>query len=213
MLQANRDPDLNLMRRCIALAKSSVSEGEYPFAAVIARDGDFLCESINRIKRDHNVNSHAEIVAISKAQLTGGANLSDCTIYTIVEPCALCSYAIREARIGKVVYGLRSPLMGGHSRWNILSDTKLSAVLPEVFLPAPEIVPGFLQDEVEVVFQNWNPLIWEVIKARRVFVGNIGEDTPIPHPQSLAIRLTRLIKTFLVDRIRQVKRPERKRPT
>ena len=56
--------------------------------------------------------------------------------------------------------------MGGHSRWNILSDTKLSAVLPEVFLPAPEIVPGFLQDEVEVVFQNWNPLIWEVIKAR-----------------------------------------------
>ena len=54
-----------------------------------------------------------------------------------------------------------SPLMGGHSRWNILSDTKLSAVLPEVFLPAPEIVPGFLQDEVEAVFHNWNPLIWE----------------------------------------------------
>src|SRR5664280_2327653 len=97
-----------------------------------------------------------------------------------------------------------SPLMDGHSRWNILSDTKLSAVLPEVFLPAPEIVPGFLQDEVEAVFHNWNPLIWQVIKARGVFVGNIGEDAPTLHPQSFATRLTRLIKTFLIDRIRQV---------
>jgi tRNA(adenine34) deaminase len=35
--------------------------------------------------------------------------------------------------------------MGDHSRWNILSDTNLSAVLPEVFLPAPEIVSGPLQ--------------------------------------------------------------------
>lgn len=39
--------------------------------------------------------------------------------------------AIREARIGKVVYGLRSPLMGGYSRWNILSDAKLSTVFPK----------------------------------------------------------------------------------
>jgi tRNA(adenine34) deaminase len=66
---------------------------------------------------------------------------------------------------------------GGHSRWNILSDTNLSTVLPEVFLPAPEIVSGFLQDEVVGVFHRWNPLIWQVIKARGVFVGNAGENS------------------------------------
>ena len=113
MLEANNDPDLHMMQRCIALAESAGNEGEYPFAAVIASNGAFLCESANRVKRDHDVNSHAEIVAISKAQLIRGAHLTDCTIYSTVEPCAQCAYAIREARIGKVVYGLRSPLMGG----------------------------------------------------------------------------------------------------
>jgi tRNA(adenine34) deaminase len=206
MLPANRDPDLNMMQRCIALAESSASEGEYPFAAVIASNGAFLCESTNRVKRDHDVNSHAEIIAISKAQLTRGANLSDCTIYSTVEPCAQCSYAIREARIGKVVYGLRSPLMGGHSRWNILSDTKLSMVLPEVFLPAPEIVSGFLQNEVEAVFRKWNPLIWQAIKTRGVFVGDAGESSSArtPRARSLTARLARLLRTLLIDRIRQV---------
>jgi tRNA(adenine34) deaminase len=174
MLEANGNRDLDLMRRCITLAKSSIGAGEYPFAAVIARDGEFLCESINRTKRDRDVTSHAEIVALSKAQLSKGTSLSDCAIYSTVEPCAQCSYAIRQAQIGKVFYGLRSPLMGGHSRWNILSDSNLSAVLPELFLPAPEIVPGFLQHEVETVFHDWNPLIWQVIKARGVFVGDVS---------------------------------------
>jgi tRNA(adenine34) deaminase len=67
--------------------------------------------------------------------------------------------------------------MGGHSRWNILSDTNLSTVLPEVFLPAPEIVSGFLQDEAVALFHRWNPLIWQVIKARGVFVGDAGENS------------------------------------
>lgn len=67
--------------------------------------------------------------------------------------------------------------MGGHSRWNILSDAKLSTVLPEVFLRAPEIVPGFLQNEVEAVFHRWNPLIWQVIKVRGVFVGDVGKSS------------------------------------
>jgi tRNA(adenine34) deaminase len=177
MPKANNDHDLKMMQRCIALTESSVSDGEYPFAAVIASKGAFLCESINRVNRNHDVNSHAEIVAISKAQLIQGADLSDCTIYANVEPCAQCSYAIREAHIGKVVYGLRSPLMGGHSRWNILSDTNLSTVLPEVFRPAPEIVSGYLQNEVEAAFHKWNPLIWQVIKARGVLVGDAGQSS------------------------------------
>jgi tRNA(adenine34) deaminase len=204
MLEATRSPDVDLMGRCITLAKSSVAAGEYPFAAVIARHGVFVCESINKVRQDHDVNRHAEVAAISAAQAIRGANLSDCTIYSTVEPCAQCSYAIREAQIGRVVYGLKSPLMGGHSRWNILSDTELSSILPEVFLPAPEIVSGFLQSEVEVLFQQWNPLIWHMIKARGIFVSDTGEsDVRPPSPSGFATRLTRLLRTRLIDRVRQ----------
>lgn len=206
MLRASRDFDVDLMQRCIALAGSSANEGEYPFAAVIAGNGSFLCESTNKVKSDHDVNRHAEVVALSKAQLVRGMNLSDCTIYSTVEPCAQCSYAIREARIGRVVYGLKSPFMGGHSRWNILSDMGLSAVLPEVFLPAPEIVSGFLQGEIETLFEQWNPLIWQVIKKRGIFVGNTGEgsSTSAAPPGSVGAGLARLLRTRLVDLIRQI---------
>lgn len=206
MLQAKKDADLDLMRRCIALGGSSVKAGEYPFAAVIASKGLFLCESINRVRHDRDVNRHAEVAAISKAQSVKGTNLSDCTIYSTVEPCAQCSYAIREARIGRVVYGLKSPLMGGHSRWNILSDKDLSTALPEVFRPAPEIVPGFLQDEVEALFHRWNPLIWQAIKARGIFVGHIRESSvaQMPPVRGFGTNLTRLLRTLLIDRIRQI---------
>lgn len=203
MLKATGSSDADLMRRCIALAGSSLAAGEYPFAAVIARNGVFLCESINRARQDHDVNRHAEVAAISLAQKLLGPNLSDCTIYSTVEPCAQCSYAIREAQIGRVIYGLRSPLMGGHSRWNILSDPKLSDILPEVFLPAPEIIPGFLQSEVEALFRQWNPLIWHIIKARGVFVSTPGEGNVQPQPsRGLTARLTRFLRTCLVNRIR-----------
>ncbi len=198
--------DLELMHRCIALGASSVNEGEYPFAAVIASNGSFLCESINRVKRDRDVNRHAEVIAVSKAQLARGTNLSDCTIYSTVEPCAQCSYAIREARIGRVVYGLRSPLMGGHSRWNILSDPNLSRVLPEVFPPAPEVVSGFLHEEVEALFYSWNPLIWHAIKARGIFVGESDGSgiAQLPPVRDFAIGLTRLLRTLLINRMRQI---------
>ncbi|EKS29743.1 nucleoside deaminase [Afipia felis] len=191
------------MKRCIALAKSSVAADERPFAAVIAYNGAFLCESINRARQDHDVNHHAEVLAISIAQRIRGRNLSDCTIYSTIEPCAQCAYAIREAQIGRVIYGLKSPLMGGHSRWAILSDPKLSKALPEVFLPAPEIVSGFLQDEVEALFDQWNPLMWRIIKARGIFVSDASAGSVLPPPQMrLTARLGRLLRAHVIDRFR-----------
>ena len=67
---------------------------------------------------------HAEVVAISAAQKAlGTVSLDDCTIYVSAEPCAYCCYAIRESRIGRVVYGLTSPHMGGVSKWPVLTDS------------------------------------------------------------------------------------------
>ncbi|WP_245318525.1 hypothetical protein [Bradyrhizobium sp. DOA1] len=59
----------------------------------------------------------------------------------------MSAYAIRESRIGRVIFGLQSPLMGGHSRWDILKDTALSSVMPEVFAPPPYVLAGCLCQE------------------------------------------------------------------
>jgi tRNA(adenine34) deaminase len=114
---------------------------------------------------------HAEIVAISAAQKSlGSTNLDDCVIYGSAEPCVFCSYAIRESRIGRVIYGLRSPHMGGLSKWNVLEDDDISRTMPEVFAPPPIIVAGFMAREADTALLEWNPLVWMALKRRGLFV-------------------------------------------
>jgi tRNA(adenine34) deaminase len=162
--------DRLMMTRCIELAKASSKAGEYPYAAVLCRGDTVIAESTNRVTHDRDVTRHAEVVAISQAQKTlGTVSLDDCEIYVVGEPCAFCSYAIRESRIRRVVYGLSSPHMGGVSKWNILTDTDLSTTMPEVFAPPPEIVSGFMAAEAEQALVDCNPLISGIIKQRGLF--------------------------------------------
>jgi tRNA(adenine34) deaminase len=131
-------------------------------------DGDeIVAEATNRVKRDGDITKHAEMVAMSEAQKKlGKTKLSNCTIYSNVEPCAMCSYCIRETGIGRVVYAIRSPVMGGFSKWKLLQDRELSSELPVVFGRPPAIAAGVLEGEAEAVWRDWHPLIWRIIKAR-----------------------------------------------
>jgi tRNA(adenine34) deaminase len=162
--------DRLMMMHCIALAKASGKRGEYPYAAVICRDGVIVAESINRVTCDRDITRHAEVVTISLAQRAlDTISLDDCDIYANAEPCAFCSYAIRESRIRRVIYGLSSPHMGGVSKWNVLADEGMSETMPEVFAPPPVIVAGFMAAEAEQALIEWNPLIARVMKHRGLF--------------------------------------------
>ena len=157
--------------RAIALSKESGAAGEYPYGVLICRAGKVVAESTNRVKHDSDVTRHAEVVAISAAQKAlGSTSLDDCVIYGSAEPCVFCSYAIRESRIGRVVYGLHSPHMGGLSKWNVLEDESISRNMPEVFAPPPTIVAGFMAREADDALFEWSPLIWMAIKRRGIFV-------------------------------------------
>jgi tRNA(adenine34) deaminase len=163
--------DREMMQRCIELSVQSGRAGEYPYGVVISRNGKVVAESINRVRHEHDVTRHAEVVAISAAQKALGAvSLDDCTIYVSAESCAYCCYAIRESRIGRVVYGLRSPHMGGVSKWPILPDEDLSNTMPEVFAAPPEMVAGFMAAEAEEALLKYNPVSGGVMKLRRLFI-------------------------------------------
>jgi tRNA(adenine34) deaminase len=164
--------DLTMMARCIELSRLATIQRELPFACVICKDGDIVVEATNRVKRDADVTRHAEMVAISEAQRKlGKKNLSCCTLYSNVEPCAMCSYCIRETRMRRVVYAIRSPIMGGFSKWKLLQDNELSAVIPEIFGKTPLVAGGVLEREAEAVWSDWHPLIWRIIKSRGCFGG------------------------------------------
>jgi tRNA(adenine34) deaminase len=159
--------DLQMMRRCVELSAEAVRQRELPFACVICRDGEIVAEAINRVAHDRDVTRHAEILAISEAQrVLGRSDLSDCTIYSNVEPCPMCSFPIRETRIGRVIYAISSPMMGGFSKWNVLGDNEISNVMPQVFGEAPEVAAGLQYREAAAVWRSWNPVFWLGIRFR-----------------------------------------------
>jgi len=160
-----------MMARCIELSRNGVAEGEYPFGSVIARGETIIAEAINRVLRETDESRHAEIIAIAHARRTlGRKSLRECTLYTNVEPCAMCSFCIRAAGIGRVVSALRSPVMGGVSRWDILRDKTLRLRLPFLLNAAPEIVTGVRAEEAQQAWADWNPLLWHAIKRLGYFV-------------------------------------------
>ena len=164
--------DNAMMERCLALAMQAADRGEYPYAAIICRAERIICETMTTVRQDRDATEHAELRAIKTAYRSlNRVGLEDCTIYSNAEPCALCSYAIRESRIGRVVYGIPTPLTGGMSRWNILADKELSERLPEVFAPPPEIVAGFMSEQIEAAIADRYPVAWQFIHARKMYGG------------------------------------------
>ncbi|MSP44899.1 MAG: nucleoside deaminase [Xanthobacteraceae bacterium] len=159
--------DLRMMRRCVELSAAAVRQGELPFSCVICKDGEIVAETVNRVVADGDVTRHAEIMAIAEAQkVLGRSDLSDCTIYSSVEPCPMCAFPIRETRIGRVVYAISSPMMGGLSKWNVLGDNEISNVMPQVFGDRPEVSAGLLYGEAAAVWRAWNPIFWLGIRFR-----------------------------------------------
>jgi tRNA(adenine34) deaminase len=185
--------DLKMMRRCVELSAVAVDRHELPFACVVCRDGEIVAEAINRVVQDGDVTKHAEILAISAAQtILGRSDLSDCTIYSNVEPCPMCSFPIRETRIHRVVYAISSPMMGGFSKWNVLGDNEISNVMPEVFGDKPEVAAGLQYREAAAVWRKWNPVFWLGIRFRGCLAdpaqGGAAHTLQVRRPQRRPVR-------------------------
>jgi len=135
------------IKKCIALAEMSIKKGEAPFGSLIVRNGKIIVASTNTNEKNHDITCHAEIMAMRKAQKKlMSKDLSGCEIYSNCEPCPMCSFMMRELHFKKVVFGVRSPNMGGQTKWNILQDKGLSQIKP-FFSDEPEVIGGILEKE------------------------------------------------------------------
>jgi guanine deaminase len=84
-----------LITRTIELARANVEEGGRPFACVIARDGDIVAESPNRVAQTHDPTAHAEVLAIRAACMAlGTESLEGCEVYALAHPCPMCLGAL-----------------------------------------------------------------------------------------------------------------------
>ncbi|MGN0663604.1 MAG: tRNA adenosine(34) deaminase TadA [Negativibacillus sp.] len=105
--------DENFMRLAIEQAQLAAQLGEIPVGAVVVKDGQVIGRGYNRRESDLSAIGHAEILAIQDACRTLNSwRLTDCELYVTLEPCPMCAGAIINARIRRVVYGVKDEKAG-----------------------------------------------------------------------------------------------------
>jgi tRNA(adenine34) deaminase len=136
--------DTTFMRRCLELAKKAALAGDTPVGALLVRDGEVIAEGVERTRAALDPSAHAEVEAIRRAcQHLGTLDLRGCSVYSTVEPCVLCGYAIRRVGIARVVYGAPAGEAGAcTSSYAILVDRCLDG-----WPPPPAVMSGVLADE------------------------------------------------------------------
>ena len=98
--------DHELMGAALEEAAKAAALGEVPVGAVIAKDGEIIAEAHNTRETEKNALHHAELLAIDAAcKKLGGWRLWQCELFVTLEPCPMCSGAIINSRIKRVVYG------------------------------------------------------------------------------------------------------------
>ena len=132
--------DEKFMNEAILLAKEAAADDEAPIGAIIVRDGVIVGRGRNRREKDKNALGHAEIEAINDACKTlGGWRLIGCTMYVTLEPCPMCTGAIINSRIERVVFGAYDKKAGSCGSLINLFD------LP--YNHKPQVSVGFMEEE------------------------------------------------------------------
>ena len=147
------------MREALSLAREAAQEGEVPVGCVIVKDGEIIGRGRNRREELQRTSSHAEMEAIAQAnERLRSWRLDGCTLYVTLEPCPMCSGAIINSRLKRVVYGARDPKAGCCG-----SLTDLFA-LP--FNHHPVIESGLLEDEAQALLQDFFVMLREKRKKK-----------------------------------------------
>ena len=140
--------DTELMREALREAELAAALGEVPVGAVVARDGEIVARAHNLRESGKNATYHAELMAIDAAcRALGGWRLWQCELFVTLEPCPMCSGAIINSRLRRVVYGAKDPKAGCCG-----SLTNLFA-LP--FNHHPVVEQGLLEEESAALLRQF----------------------------------------------------------
>ena len=135
------------MRFAVEEAEHGLREGGIPIGSVIVYEGKILGRGHNRRVQKGSVVLHAEMDALENAGRQPAGVYRECTMYTTLSPCAMCSGAILLYGIPRVVIGENQTFLG-----------------EETLLRSRGVVIDVLQDraciELMTQFIHSNPTLW-----------------------------------------------------
>lgn len=142
--------DESFMRLALVEAGKAAEINEVPVGAIIVDPaGEILAFGYNRTIADSDPTGHAEILALrTAAQRVSNYRLTGCTLYTTIEPCAMCAGAIVNARIKRLVFGAHDERFGAvETRFRLCDSPLLNHRV--------EIVGSVLADQCRMLMQNF----------------------------------------------------------
>jgi tRNA(adenine34) deaminase len=112
-MRSNARTDTDFMHEALALAGRAAQEAEVPVGALLVMDGQIVASGWNRPVATHDPTAHAEIVVLrAAAAQRRNYRLESATLYVTLEPCAMCTGALLNARVARLVFGAWDPKAG-----------------------------------------------------------------------------------------------------
>jgi tRNA(adenine34) deaminase len=121
--------DQEWMLRALGEAALATAHGDVPIGCVVVgADGSELARAHNRREADADPTAHAEILALRSAARAGGHwRLEGASVFVTLEPCAMCSGALVNARVARLVYAAADPKAGAiDTLFSIGRDARLN---------------------------------------------------------------------------------------
>lgn len=151
--------DLAYLRQAIGIALRARANGNHPFGALLVDEaGNLLLEAENTVNTESDCTGHAETNLMRKASRAfSPEKLTQCTLYTSTEPCAMCAGAIHWGKVGRVVFALSEAnlyaMIGSHNE-----NETLRLPCRELFACSErlvQVVGPLIEDEARVVHEGF----------------------------------------------------------
>ncbi|MBA2314722.1 MAG: nucleoside deaminase [Chloroflexi bacterium] len=136
------------MGEALAEARAALARGERPIAAVAVVDEAMVARAQDRVLETADPTAHAVMGALREAaRRLGRERLANATIFTTLEPCAMCVGALLESDVEALVYALPNRVDGA-------AGTVLQLAQHEALPRRLRLVSGIRRDEAEELFAS-----------------------------------------------------------
>jgi len=141
--------DEKFMALALQEAQKSQEMNEVPVGAIVVMNDEIISQSHNQSISQNDPTSHAEINVLRFAsKILGNYRLRGATLYTTLEPCAMCYGAIIHARISRLVFGAYDPKTG-------VCGSSINLHEQECFNHSPEIIGGILEKDCSLILKDF----------------------------------------------------------
>lgn len=136
------------MQQAFLLAQKALELGEVPVGAVIVHNGQIIAKAHNLRQTDQNAAAHAELLAIEQAcKKLNSWRLEDCVLYVTLEPCLMCTGAIINSRLKRVVFACVDEKAGGMGGMTDLLQLPVNH--------KPDVIIGVMEQECTTLLQQF----------------------------------------------------------